>query len=86
MFNKAAATLFHLAPIVPFALGYVYSGIAMILLVGLAYIKTNKLLAVLREMDQQTKDTGRTDPEQRRSVENAMNFWRGLTFLRESRP
>jgi hypothetical protein len=79
MVNKAAAFFFHLSPVVPFLKGYVYAGFAMILLVSLAYIKTNKLRAILAEMRQ----AGKGSPDELRSLEKAIAFWRSLTFLPE---
>jgi len=78
MFNKVAAVLFHLSPLVPFALGYRYTGIAMILLVFLAYVKTNKLSAALAELQ---KVPG-TEKQQATTLW-ARNFWKRLTFLTE---
>ena len=79
MVNKVAAFFFHLSPVIPFLKGYIYAGFAMILLVGLAYIKTNKLQAILAEMRQ----AGKGSADEQRSLERAIAFWRSLTFLPE---
>ncbi len=76
MVNKVAVAAFHLSPFVPFYLGYRYVGIAMILLVGLAYMKTKKLTAELQEKRDQNAPLRDIRP-----LERTRNFWRQLTFL-----
>ncbi len=76
MINKVAVAAFHLSPLVPFYLGYRYVGIAMILLVGLAYMKTKKLTAELQEKRDQNAPLRDIRP-----LERTRNFWRQLTFL-----
>ena len=76
MVNKVAVSLFHLSPIVPFFLGYKYTGIAMILLVGLAYVKTKKLTAELEE-----KRSNNAPLRDIKPLERTRDFWWKLTFL-----
>jgi hypothetical protein len=76
MVNKVAVALFHLSPAVPFFLGYKYTGIAMILLVALAYVKTKKLTAELEDKKNQS-----TPLRDLKSLERARDFWWKLTFL-----
>jgi hypothetical protein len=76
MINKVAVTLFHLSPLVPFFLGYKYTGLAMILLVVLAYAKTKKLTAELVE-----KKAKNAPPRDLQPLERTRDFWWKLTFL-----
>ena len=76
MVNKVAVAVFHLSPLIPFFLGYEYTGIAMILLVGLAYVKTKKLTAELEEKRSQNAPLRDII-----SLERTRDFWWRLTFL-----
>lgn len=76
MVNKVAAVLFHASPLVPFAMGYRYSGMAVILLVVLAYVKHNKLSATLDER----LATGAEEDAETRSLRRAISFWGRLIF------
>ncbi len=74
--KKLPALLYHLAPIIPFALGYVWIGVSAILLVGLAYIKVQKLRMI---RDEELRKFGRRDE----GISKAIVFWERLTFLPE---
>lgn len=74
MKNTIVAGIFHLLPLVPLALGYPYAGLAVGLLVGLAYIKVQKLRA---EKNEQLLKHGKFDE----STDRALGFWERLTFL-----
>lgn len=69
------ALIFHLLPIIPFALGYTYGGIAALLLVAVAYIKVQKLKAV-------QEDEVRRHGKAHESINPAKDFWENLTFLK----
>lgn len=71
-----AAVLFHLLPIIPFALGYTYVGVAAILLVALAYIKVQKLKIM---QEDQLQKFGKADE----SIPPALEFWERITFIRK---
>lgn len=71
---KIPALLLHLFPIVPFAMGFPFAGIAALLLVGLAYIKVNKLRAQIAD---ESARFGKAHP----SMPKALAFWEKLTFL-----
>lgn len=72
---RIPALFFHLLPIVPFALGYTYGGIAAILLVAVAYIKVQKLKSV-------EEDEVRKHGKAHESITPAKDFWESLTFLK----
>jgi len=79
MINKVAAGLFHLSPIVPFLFGYKFTGLAMILLVALAYIKTKKLTTELED-----KKARQAPLKLIQELERTRDFWWNLTFLPKS--
>lgn len=72
---RFSALIFHLLPIVPFALGYNYGGIAALLLVIIAYIKVQKLKTIAEEEE---RKFGKVHD----SIDSARGFWFSLTFLR----
>ncbi len=76
MVNKVAVAVFHLSPLIPFYLGYKYTGLGMILLVVLAYVKTKKLTAELEEKKGQNASARAIKP-----LERTRDFWWRLTFL-----
>lgn len=80
MINKAAAVLFHATPLIPFFMGYKYTGMAAILMVVLAYVKSNKLTVTLNER----LASGSGEDAETRSLRRAISFWRKLTFQRKS--
>lgn len=72
--KKIPAWILHLFPVLPFALGHRYLGVAFLLLVGLAYIKVNKLRLAQSE---QIRRHGKADE----TIETTRMFWERLTFL-----
>jgi hypothetical protein len=76
-------TLIHLIPVVPFALGHVFAGIGAMLLVGMTYIKTQKLGAIIADLEARA-----VEPRSARFVKElqelykARDRWRAMTFLR----
>lgn len=79
MNSYVTPTLFHLLPILPFAFGLKWLGVATILLVLVSYIKVKKL-------DQQIADlrARKGSSEEVAALEQTRNFWLGLTFLRKN--
>ena len=77
MKNTIVAAIFHLLPLIPIVSGYPYAGLAVGLLVGLAYIKVQKLRA---EKSEQLRKHGKFDE----TTSRALGFWEGLTFLRKN--
>lgn len=70
--------LFHSVPILPFAMGLNYLGIAALLTIALWYIKTLKLTEQLSDM----KEKGRTEDPEYQAVTKLKQRWAYLTFLR----
>ncbi len=67
------AILFHLLPFIPLAVGLYYLTIAVVIIVGLAYVKAQKLkLLELENEKKKIKDPG---------LARAIAFWERLTFL-----
>ncbi|MES2746643.1 MAG: hypothetical protein V4655_14515 [Bdellovibrionota bacterium] len=72
--NRLPAVIFHLIPVIPFALHYPYVGISALLLVGLAYIKVQKLRVLVAD---EIRKHGKADS----TIIPALEFWERLTFL-----
>lgn len=73
-------TLFHLSWIVPLFMGYFYLAVALLLLVILTYIKTQKLSANIDHLKQHDSLYGKREIEK---LTRVRKFWRSFTFLRE---
>ncbi len=74
--KKLPALIFHAIPLIPFALQYQWLGVASLLMVGLAYIKVQKLRVIEAE---ELRKFGRRDE----GVQKARKFWESLTFIPE---
>ena len=74
--------LFHLLPLLPFAKGQIYMGLAGILIVALPYIKVAKLAVACEELRQQAGQggLGASDQTKLRDLEVRYRRWESLTF------
>ncbi len=72
--------VWHVLPVVPFALGYYYLGLAALLMVALPYIKTAKLKVLLDDAEQRASQSAVWRKEAD-SLRLWHRRWRALTFL-----
>lgn len=73
--------LLHGAPLVPFALGYYYVGVAMLLLVALPYIKLKKFEAQIADIEAKAPEPRhRKVDAELAEIRKTSRLWAALTF------
>lgn len=80
--KRILVALFHLLPLVPFAFGHVYAGLAFLLLVMMPYVKTKKLSLDLQRLREMAPSGYSSKVEKELDgVRLSRDRWRSMTWL-----